>query len=617
MTRLRGVFLGCALLWAASAAAVTNITCTSPASAKSEPTEYFVSLADPATHLAHVSIRLTQGEGKRVLDMPVWNALYQVRNFATNIEDVRAMDSDGAPAQVYKVKFSEWEITAPPGCVVVKYDIYLDSGGPFGSMLNGNHAFFNWAMVLMYSPELRNQPMSIHLLDTPTGWGMRDLHVLGAANPGQVDSVTGVAKNYDELADSPVEVGTFQQSQFKQDGATYHIVVDADPADYKMPALEEMLKKITHAEVSWMDDRPYQEYTFLYHLPRGRGAGGMEHAYGTAIEMSADHLNESIGPLASVSAHEFFHLWNVKRIRPQSLEPINYQGENDTRSLWFSEGLTSTVGDLMLVRTGIIPVGGYFGVLSNQISELQRRPAHRWQSAENSGLDAWFEGNVFYRSPDRSISYYDKGEILGVLLDLRIRELTNGRKSLRDLFQWMNQHYAKEHKFFPGSAGVQLAAETVSGHSFVDFFRDYVAGVKEIPYDDFFRYVGLHLVPVQFASGSPGFTTTTNIGGQPEVATVEHGSDAERAGILPGDRIVQLNGEPGDAYFEYRMLTSEPGATITLQLENRRGRRDVTLKLAPRQRLESQLKDVDHVTAEQRARRAAWLHGEAESGAPR
>ncbi|HTU35834.1 MAG TPA: hypothetical protein VMF66_18680, partial [Candidatus Acidoferrum sp.] len=206
--------------------AATPVTCASPASAQPQPTEYFVSLTDAAEHLAHVSIRLREGNGTRTLDMPVWNALYQVRNFAANIEDVRAQDASGAPAKVFKSKTSEWQISAPEGCVVVRYDIHLASPGPFGSVVSADRGFFNWAMVLMYSPALRSQSMSIRLLDVPTTWEMRDLHILGAAAPGKVDQTVGIAHNYDELVDSPVELGVFQQSQFQQDGATYHVVVD-------------------------------------------------------------------------------------------------------------------------------------------------------------------------------------------------------------------------------------------------------------------------------------------------------------------------------------------------------------------------------------------------------
>ncbi len=309
----------------ASLFAATTVSCSSPASAQPEPTEYFVSLADSTNHLAHVSIRLREGSGARLLDMPVWNALYQVRNFAANIENVRAQDASGAAVAIANVKTSEWQITESPGCIVVNYDIYLNSPGPFGSTLNADHGFFNWAMVLMYSPGLRARAMSIRLLDVPTAWELRDLHVFGAAAPGKVDQAVGVARNYDELVDSPAEAGTFQQSSFQQDGATYHVVVHGNAADYDMAKLDGVLKQITHAEVDWMQDRPYDEYTFLYHFPHGPAGGGMEHAYGTAIDVNADRLRSDLLPLAEVTAHEFFHLWNVKRIRPQSLEPINYQ----------------------------------------------------------------------------------------------------------------------------------------------------------------------------------------------------------------------------------------------------------------------------------------------------
>jgi predicted metalloprotease with PDZ domain len=601
----------------AGASAATPVTCASPTSTQSEPTEYFVSLTDPTKHLAHVSIRLREGDGVRILEMPVWNALYQVRNFAANIEDVRAQDASGGPAAVFNRKTSEWEITAPPGCVVVSYGIHLDSPGPFGSALNPDHSFFNWAMVLMYSPALRSLPVSIRLLDIPTTWGLQDLHVLGAAGPGKVDQNVGIASNYDALADSPAELGVFQQSTFRGDGATYHVVVDGNPADYDMAKLDDVLAKITHAAVDWMQDRPYEEYTFLYHFPRGYGAGGMEHAYGTAIDINAEHLRNDLKPLASVSAHEFFHLWNVKRIRPQSLEPIDYQAQQDTRALWFSEGVTSTVSDMLLARSGLIDEREYLQRVSEEITELQRRPARKWQSAEGSSLDAWFEGIAFYRSPERSVSYYNKGEILGILLDLRTRHLTNGAKSLRDLFQWMNQHYAKQDRFFPDSAGVEEAAEAITGQSFSDFFRDYVAGVKEIPYDDFFQFAGLHMVVNTTQYATAGFTMTANLGGQPEIVRIDPSSDAQRLGILVGDRVIRVNGKPADASLEEELSRLQPGTTVRLELENRRGKREVELRLAAREEQSYELQDLTDVTPQQRSHRSAWIRGDDETGSAR
>ena len=594
--------------------AATPVSCTSPSNAQAEPTEYFVSLADSANHLAHVSVRLREGSGARVLEMPVWNALYQVRNFAANIENVRAQDASGAAVAIDNVKTSEWQITAPPGCLIVNYDIYLNSPGPFGTTLNEDHGFFNWAVVLMYSPAYRAEASSVRFLDVPTTWELRDVHVFGAAAPGKVDQVVGIARNYDELVDSPVEVGTFQQSSFQQDGGTYYVVVHGNPADYNMAKLDTVLKQITHAEVDWMQDRPFDEYTFLYHFPHGPAGGGMEHAYGTAIDVNADRLRGDLLPLAEVTAHEFFHLWNVKRIRPQSLEPINYQAEMDTRALWFSEGVTSTVGDLMMVRSGLFDERQYLAQISGEITELQRRAAHTWQSVEESSLEAWFEGIAAYRSPERSISYYNKGEIDGILLDLRIRELTNGTKSLRDLFHLMNDQYAKQHRFFPDSAGVEQAAESITGQSFGEFFGDYVAGVKEIPYDEFFQFVGLQVVPLTTRVATAGFTSTANLGGQPEVARVDPNSDAQRQGILPGDRVTAVNGAPAQAYLDEELSRLAPGTAIHLQLENRRGKREVDIRLGVRQEQSYEVRDLPAVTAAQREHRSAWIHGEDEAG---
>jgi predicted metalloprotease with PDZ domain len=608
-------WLGCGFLFPGSAGlwAVTPVSCTSPRSAQPEPTEYFVSLANPAEHVAHVSIRLRNGEGARLLAMPVWNALYQVRNFAANVEDVRARDRSGAAAEVRNNTTSEWTITAPPGCIVVSYDIHLNVVGPFGSLLSADRGFFNWAMVLMYAPSLRLDPVSLRLLDVPVTWGVRDLHVLGGADPGKVEQVVGVARNYDELVDSPAEVGSFRQSVFRQDGATYHVVVDGNPADYDMAKLDEVLGRITHAAVDWMGDRPYDDYTFLYHLPNGPGGGGMEHAYGTAIEVSANRVRESLLPLASVSAHEFFHLWNVKRIRPQSLEPIDYQRENDTRALWFSEGVTNTAADMLLVRAGLIDERAYLQGVSDAITELQRRPAHHWQSAEQSSLNAWFEGYPYYRSPGRSISYYNKGEILGILLDLRIRQITQGEKSLRDLLQWMNVHYGKHHRFFPDSEGVEEAAEAITGQSFTEFFRDYVSGVRELPYDDFFQFAGLHAVTKTVSVGWAGFITTANLGGQPEVVQVDPTSDASRAGIAAGDRMIATDGKPADAALDDQLSQMPPGTIVHLRVENRRGQREVKVRLGRGERQTYELEDLPSVTPEQRTHRAAWVHGDDES----
>ncbi len=597
--------------------AATRVTCDTPTNPQAEPTEYFVSLADAATHIAHVTVRLPAFTGSTTLAMPVWNALYQVRNFVAHVEDVRAQSNAGSPEQLRQTSTSTWELSGAAGCVLVAYDIHLGTPGPFGSEVNADHAFLNWAMVLMYSPELRGKPASIRLLDVPSTWELRDTHVFGGVPAGKTSDAVGLADNYDTLVDSPAELSILQQFSFQQDGATYHIVVHGERSGYDSAALQDMLKRITHATVDWMQDRPFDEYTFLYDFPRGPGSGGMEHAYGTAISASAASGPVDDSRLADVSAHEFFHLWNVKRIRPQSLEPIDYQHEQDTRALWFSEGVTSTVSDLMRVRAGLIDEGKYLQNLAATITELESRPANAWQSAEESSLAAWLEGDAFYRTPQRSVSYYDKGEILGVLLDLRMRQLTQGRKSLRDLFQWMNEHYAKQHRYFPDSAGVEQAAESITGQSFTGFFHDYVAGVRPIPYNDFFRFVGLQLASENVTLADAGFTSTANLEGESTVTAVAPGSDTARAGLSVGDRILQVNGQPATYRLDRALARMMPGETLKLRIARAGKERNLKFRVSARQEQQFVLTDVAGITAEQRAHRLAWIHGDDESGGAR
>jgi predicted metalloprotease with PDZ domain len=311
-----------------------------------------------------------------------------------------------------------------------------------------------------------------------------------------------------------------------------------------------------------------------------------------------------------VTAHEFFHLWNVKRIRPQSLEPIDYARENYTRALWFSEGVTSTVEDIILLRAGLLDEPHYRLRLENQMAELEHRPAHKTQSAEESSLDAWLEKYPYYRLPDRSISYYNKGELLGVALDLALRQASRGKACMRELFQWMNQNFARPGRAFPDSAGVRLAAETVTQSDFSSFFQKYVAGVQDIPWDDFFRTVGLRAVQRSTSVGDVGFVAARNFDAPPTVIRLRPGGDAERAGLAIGDTLLEINGNLATLNFEAKLAGLRPGELIHVKLRNQRGEREIRWKVAAREEVVFAFEDVDNITTQQKANRAAWLRGE-------
>jgi predicted metalloprotease with PDZ domain len=333
--------------------------------------------------------------------------------------------------------------------------------------------------------------------------------------------------------------------------------------------------------------------------------------------LNARTVHDRPDALNSVSAHEFFHLWNVKRIRPQSLEPIDYTKENYTTALWFSEGVTSTVEGIVQLRAHLIDEPRFLERLGQQITELEQRPAHQTQSVEDSSRDAWLEKYSYYRQPERSISYYNKGDLLGVMLDLQVRENSHGRGSLREVFQWLNEHYAKQRKFFPDSDGVREAAEAIGGGDLQDFFRNYVAGTQEVPWDNFLRTVGLRVERVETEAGDPGFIAPRSFNTPPAVLSVQRDSEAERAGLTTGDVILEMNGKPAASDFQRRLSAMRPGDAIQLHTRNQSGERYLQWRVGSRQEVEFTIRDMQNVSAQQKARRAAWLAGEAQSGEAR
>jgi predicted metalloprotease with PDZ domain len=469
---------------------------------------YTISLDHPDQHLFHVTMRIPLQGREVATAFPAWNALYQIRDFAERIRDVTALcpTLTAVPLAVRKVDKQDWQISSTGPCApgdhnsfVIDYAISWNEPGPFDSQLNAHHAFMNLAEILMYVPTRRAENVSVEFRDLPQGW--RTASALAAASEDNTYS----ASDYDALVDAPIEAGTFSDFDFESDGATIRVILDGK--DSFKSRLESYLRQITAYELQLMGGPPFDsqnhEYTFISHIGSAGefGGGGMEHRNSSAIAGSSP---EEVG---AVAAHEFFHAWNVKRIRPQSLDPVDYSREQYTRALWFAEGVTNTYENYALERTGLWTKDEFYKDLAGQISTLQSRPARLWQSAEEASLDAWFEGIPDYADPARSISYYNKGQILGVLLDLAIRDATDNRKSLDDVMRRMNEEYAEKGKFYDDSEGIRRVIEEISGKSFKDFFARYVAGTDEIPYNDFFSLAGLQLSAASQRNAPPDAIT--------------------------------------------------------------------------------------------------------------
>ncbi len=376
--------------------------------------------------------------------------------------------------------------------------------------------------------------------------------------------------------------------------------------DWRRERLEMYLRDITKYEIQLMGGAPFREYTFFFHFGPYLevGGGGMEHSNCTAIAAS------SLESATAIAAHEFFHAWNVKRIRPQTLEPVDYTKEMYTRALWFAEGVTSTYGAYTLERTGLWSKEQFYGDLAAQISELDSRPAHVWQSVEESSLDAWLEKYDEYHRPDRSISYYNKGQIVGEMLDLAIRDATDNHKSLDDVLRRMNEEYARQGRFYDDSLGVEAAAEEVAGVKLDEFFRRYVAGTDEIPYDKFLAAAGLELKVEMRSAADLGFWTAAHgPGAAVQVSQVSPGSSAEAAGLRAGDVIVALNSESVPRYLPAWLHDHAPGEKVTLRVQRDGKDLEFTFALGAIDLKKFSLVEMSSATERQRRIREGWLKG--------
>jgi predicted metalloprotease with PDZ domain len=508
---------------------VCALTSVSPAGAT---IRYEVSLGHPEQHVFHITMTIPDVSGEVRVQIPAWNALYQIRDFSSHIQQVEAF-AGSVKAPIEKVDKQAWRVTGQ-GTITVRYATYWDDTGPFATQLNAQHAFINPAMIFFYVPDRRAEAIGVSIADAPLDWSFGSASQWHILQSGGNRVIAVMSPSYDSLADGPMELSKFQEFELPGISPRISVIVHGD--EWSKKKIEDELKRICEYEIKLMGGAPFEHYTFILHIGRGSGGGGMEHANSTAIGIPSDEY------LSGVAAHEFFHLWNVKRIRPATLEPVDYTKEQYTRALWFAEGVTSTYGAYTLVRTGIWNKERFYDDLGEQISELESRPADHWQSAEESSLDAWLEKYSLYNGPDYSVSYYTKGQVLGDLLDILIRDRTNNEKSLDDLLRGLNTDFAKQGKTYRDSLDIRLEAEKVAGGSFEDFFRDYVAAAEPLPYQKTLALAGLELRTVEHKRAVLGFTPDRESGGTVTVRAVDEGSPAAEAGLRSGDVIVNWNG---------------------------------------------------------------------------
>jgi predicted metalloprotease with PDZ domain len=569
---------------------------------------YDVSLAHPENHLFHVTMQIPDVSGEVTVQMPAWNALYQIRDFSSHVQQVEAfVGAQRVPIE--KLDKLTWRVAAM-GTVRIQYATYWDESGPFAAQLNSEHAFINFAMVLMYVVDRQQEKVNLAIMDFPREWRAAGALLEGCKFVFDQPTCPESASGYEAVVDAPIEAGKFEEFDLPDVSPRITVVIHGD--NWKKKQVEEELTRICQYQIKLMGGAPFEHYTFIFHVGKAAagGGGGMEHENSTAISAPSGEY------LARVSAHEFFHLWNVKRIRPASLEPMDYAKEQYTRALWFAEGVTSTYGSYTLARTGIWSKQQFYADLSGGITELEARAANRWQSAEQSSLNAWLEKYPLYNEPEYSVSYYTKGQILGFLLDVLIRDRTSGEKSLDDVLRALNTEFALKSKYYRDSLDIRLTAEKIANGSFEEFFRQYVSGAEPFPYEQILALAGLQLNKSQRKRATLGFVAEREAGVALVVRGVEEGGAAAKAGLHSGDVILKWNG--GDPPRRLERWAREQSAGSVLHLVVRREEKQLKLEFRLGETAETYYQVEENSAAPEKARRIrdGLLHGDTKSVNP-
>ncbi len=593
-------------------------------------------MPEPHTHLLEVEMRVASVTAAPHADlvMPVWTpGSYLIREYERHVQDFAAQDEAGKALVWRKVNKNTWRVeTGGASKWRAAYRVYANEATPRTNELNDRHAFWNNAALLMYWDGHLNAPATLRVVPPPTWKIATGLPpVAGEQNAFRAD-------NFDMLYDAPVEVGTFKTIEFDVRGVPHRLVIEGE-GNYDAERLRRDMQKICDAYATLMDGLPFKDYTFILNLGVS-GGNATEHLNSVAMTWARFNFRPDSGHLnfLGLVSHEYFHAWNVKRIRPDALGPFDYTKENYTRLLWVAEGMTDYYGNLTARRAGLVTEKDYLDVLARSFQTLQNTPGRLQMSAEDASFDAWIK---YYRRDENSVnsqvSYYEKGSILAALLDLHIRKLSGYQHSLDDVMRYLYAEFYKKNRNY-SPEDFQRAAEVAAGSSLEDFFRRYVRGREELDYDAALEAVGLRLdttgTPTEAGSSSApvekaflgatlaradeqvalttipatGIVRTTVPPDAAVIKFINAGTPAYNFGLNVGDQIIALDGmRVTRDTFDRRLEEKQPGETLAITVFRADELRTFQIKLAGRANITYRLVPLKQRTPEQLKAYQNWL----------
>ena len=504
---------------------------------------YTVTFPEAQAHYADVEMTIS-GLHQNALDlkMPVWTpGSYLVREFAKNIESF-SVTSNGKNLSAPKTRKNCWHInTTGLSAVTVKYRVYCFEISVRTSFIDASHGFLSTTGIFIYPDKMLHLPATIHIVPYK-GW----TKVSTSLDMVNNDPFTRHSPNFDILFDSPIEIGNQDIFGFDAAGVKYEVCM-VGGGNYDKERLKTDMAKIVETETNVFGENPNKHYVFIVHNYL-RGGGGLEHLSSTTLGASRDSYATESGyrNFLGLVAHEHFHLWNVKRLRPIVLGPFDYDNENYTTDLWIAEGFTAYYQNRVLRHANLISPDIFLTTVAAEMSVMENQPGAKIQPLAESSYDAWIKA---YRPNENSnnstISYYDKGAEVATLLDLEIINDSKGKYCLNDVMKYMYNTYYKGKKRGYKDIEFKQGLEKFAGRNLDDFYAKYVTGLTPIDYNHYLGYAGYKVTDELAAANDPtlGITFATN---NPKkiVSSVLRGSAGWVDGINVNDELTAVDGTP-------------------------------------------------------------------------
>jgi predicted metalloprotease with PDZ domain len=522
----------------------------------STPIRYRIRPANPAAHLFAVSVTVAEPAADgQLFSLPAWiPGSYMIREFARNIVAIHA-EAGGKTVALDKLDKHTWRAARVPAgeALTLHYEVYAWDLSVRAAHLDQSHGFFNGTSVFLAVHGQEGRPCEVDI-QPPAEPALRDWRVVTAMPRARGKAAArpygfGLyrAENYDELIDHPVEMGRFTLGSFKAAGVPHDVALTGRH-DCDMARLTADLQRICEWQVALFGaPAPMNYYAFLTMIV-GDGYGGLEHRASTALLAGRADLpypgmkamSEGYRQFLGLCSHEYFHTWNVKRIKPAAFVPYDLSTENHTRLLWAFEGFTSYYDDLALARSGVIGIDDYLALLGKTISGVLRTPGRQRQSVAESSFDAWTK---YYRqdenAPNAIVSYYTKGALVGLALDLQLRAANGGEKSLDDVMRLLWQRHGRSGTGVPED-GIFAVVEEIGGKALARWLRRTVEGTDDLPLARLLKPFGITWT-AEAASAAPSLGVKLATGdGEARLASVYADGPAQHAGLSAGDVLVAL-----------------------------------------------------------------------------